>query len=240
VACFNPLLAEELRSKRQELIETTEKNLEKIAAEVKRGTRTPLGEAEIALKAGRVLGSFKVGKHFSSLTIANGVFAWSRREESIRRAAGLDGVSAVRTSEPKSRCSAEDTVRRYKRLAQVERAFRSLKRIDLRIRPIHHRTENHVRAHIFLCMLAYYAEWHRRRALAPLLFDDEELRQDRAPRPSGAGGKLGFRAGQEDLPAYRRQLAGAKLPYSLAQPCHTLPQHLPYPFRPERHHLPSS
>jgi len=181
VACFNPLLAEERCRKRQELIETTEKDLGKIAAEVKRRTRTPLGEAEIALKAGRVLNRFKVGKHFS-LTIAEGVFAWSRREESIRREAELDGVYVVRTSEPKSRCSAQDTVRRYKSLAQVERAFRSLKGIDLRIRPIHHRTEDHVRAHIFLCMLAYYVEWHMRRALAPLLFDDEELRQDRARR----------------------------------------------------------
>ena len=181
VACFNPLLAEERRRKRQELIEATEKDLEKIAAEVKRRTRTPLGEAEIALKAGRVLNRFKVGKHFS-LTIADGGFRWSRREESIRREAELDGVYVVRTSEPKSRCSAEDTVRRYKSLAQVERAFRSLKGIDLQIRPIHHRTENHVRAHIFLCMLAYYVQWHMRRALAPLLFDDEELRQDRARR----------------------------------------------------------
>ena len=173
VACFNPLLAEERRRKRQELIEATEKDLARIAAEVKRRTRTPLGEAEIALKAGRALNRFKVGKHFS-LTIANDVFAWSRREESIRHEAELDGVYVVRTSEPKSRCSAEDTVRRYKDLAQVERAFRSLKGIDLRIRPIHHRTEDHVRAHIFLCMLAYYVEWHMRRALAPLLFDDEE------------------------------------------------------------------
>ncbi len=181
VACFNPLLAEERRRKRQELIEATEKDLAKIAAEVKRRTRTPLGEAEIALKAGRVLNRFKVGKHFS-LTIANGSFRWSRREESIRREAELDGVYVVRTSEPKSRCSAEDTVRRYKSLAQVERAFRSLKGIDLRIRPIHHRTEDHVRAHIFLCMLAYYVEWHMRRALAPLLFDDETLRQDRLRR----------------------------------------------------------
>jgi transposase len=181
VACFNPLLAEERRRKRQQLIEATEKDLEKIAAEVKRRTRTPLGEAEIALKAGRVLHRFKVGKHFS-LTIADGGFAWSRREESIRHEAELDGVYVVRTSEPKSRCSAEDTVRRYKSLAQVERAFRSLKGIDLRIRPIHHRTEDHVRAHIFLCMLAYYVEWHMRRALAPLLFDDEELSRDRGRR----------------------------------------------------------
>jgi transposase len=181
MACFNPLLAEQRCRKRQELIEATEKDLAKIAAEVKRRTRTPLGEAEIALKAGRVLNRFKVGKHFS-LTIAEGGFGWSRREESIRREAELDGVYVVRTSEPQSRCSAQDTVRRYKSLAQVERAFRSLKGIDLRIRPIHHRTEDHVRAHIFLCMLAYYVEWHMRRALAPLLFDDEELRQDRAHR----------------------------------------------------------
>jgi transposase len=181
VACFNPLLAEERRRKRQELIEATEKALAKIAAQVKRRTRTPLGEAEIALKAGRMLNRFKVGKHFS-LAIAGGGFAWSRREESICREAELDGVYVVRTSEPKSRCSAEDTVRRYKSLAQVERAFRSLKGVDLRIRPIHHRTEDHVRAHIFLCMLAYYVEWHMRRALAPLLFDDEELRRDRARR----------------------------------------------------------
>jgi transposase len=181
VACFNPLLAEERRRKRQELIEATEKDLAKIAAEVKRRTRTPLGEAEIALKAGRVLNRFKVGKHFS-LTIADAGFRWSRCEESIRREAELDGVYVVRTSEPKIRCSAEDTVRRYKSLAQVERAFRSLKGIELRIRPIHHRTEEHVRAHIFLCMLAYYVEWHMRRALAPLLFDDEELSPDRARR----------------------------------------------------------
>lgn len=207
VACFNPLLAEERRRKRQELIEATEKDLAKIAAEVKRRTRTPLGEAEIALKAGRVLNRFKVGKHFS-LAIAEGGFGWSRCEESIRREAELDGVYVVRTSEPKSRCSPEDTVRRYKSLAQVERAFRSLKGIDLRIRPIHHRTEDHVRAHIFLCMLAYYVEWHMRRALAPLLFDDEELSQDRlrrdpvAPAESSASAQIkkAVRATPDGLP----------------------------------------
>ena len=118
VACFNPLLAEERRRKRQELIEATEKDLAKIAAEVNRRTRTPLDEAEIALKAGRVLNRCQVGKHFS-LAIADGVFAWSRIEESIRREAELDGVYVVRTSEPKSRCSVEDTVRRYKSQSQV-------------------------------------------------------------------------------------------------------------------------
>jgi transposase len=181
VACFNPLLAEERRRKRRELIEATEKDLAKIAAEVKRRTRTPLREADIALKAGKVLNRYKVAKHFS-LTIANGVFGWARREDAIRREGPLDGIYVVRTNQPASRCSAEDTVRRYKSLAQVEHAFRSLKGMDLRIRPIHHRTEDHVRAHILVCMLAFYVEWHMRRLLAPLLFDDEQLSRDRLRR----------------------------------------------------------
>ena len=181
VACFNPLLADERRRKRGELIQATEKDLGKIAAEVKRRTRTPLGEAEIALKAGKVVNRYKVAKYFV-LTIADGVFGWTRREEPIRRDSELDGVYVVRTSEPKRRCSAPDTVRRYKSLAQVERAFRSLKGMDLRIRPIHHHTEDHVRAHILLCMLAFYVEWHMRKDLAPLLFQDEELSQNRARR----------------------------------------------------------
>jgi transposase len=181
VACFNPLLADERRRKRGELIEATEKDLGKIAAQVKRRTRTPLGEAAIALKAGQVLNRYKVAKHFS-LTIADGVFGWTRREESIRRESQLDGIYVVRTSESQRRCSAPDAVRRYKSLALVERAFRSLKGMDLRIRPIHHHTEDHVRAHILLCMLAFYVEWHMRRDLAPLLFQDEELSQDRTRR----------------------------------------------------------
>jgi transposase len=181
VACFNPLLAEERRRKRRELIEATEKDLAKIAAEVKRRTRTPLREADIALKAGKVLNRYKVAKHFS-LTIANGVFGWERREDAIRREGELDGIYVVRTNQPADCCSAEDAVRRYKSLAQVERAFRSLKSLDVRIRPIHHRTEDHVRAHILVCMLAFYVEWHMRRNLAPLLFDDEQLSQDRLRR----------------------------------------------------------
>jgi transposase len=181
VACFNPLLAEERRRKRRELIEATEKDLAKIAAAVKRRTRTPLREADIALKAGKVLNRYKVAKHFS-LTIANGVFGWQRREDAIRREGELDGIYVVRTNEPASRCSAADTVRRYKSLAQVERAFRTLKGMDLRIRPIHHRTEDHVRAHILVCMLAFYVEWHMRRNLATLLFDDEQLSRDRLRR----------------------------------------------------------
>jgi hypothetical protein len=181
IACFNPLLAEERRRKREELLAATEKDLGRIAAEVSRRRRKPLEQSAIALKVGKVLNRHKMAKHFA-LTMAHGVFAWARRQESIRRETELDGVYVVRTSEPRQRCSAEDTVRRYKSLAQVERAFRSLKGMDLRIRPIHHRTEDHVRAHIFLCMLAYYVEWQMRRDLAPLLFEDEELVRDRAGR----------------------------------------------------------
>jgi transposase len=181
VACFNPLLAEERRRKRRELIEATEKDFAKIAAQVKRRTRTPLRETEIALKVGKISNRYKMAKHFA-LSIADGAFSWSQKEDSIRRESQLDGVYVVRTSEPKSSCSAADTVRRYKSLAQVERAFRSLKGIDLKIRPIHHRTEDHVRAHILLCMLAFYVEWQMRRDLAPLLFDDEELSQTRQHR----------------------------------------------------------
>jgi len=181
VACFNPLLADERRRKRQELLAATEKAFTKIAAEVKRRTKTPLPAADIAFKAGRVSNRFKVAKHFD-LTIADGVFRWTRRADSIRRESELDGVYIVRTSESPQHCSAPDAVRRYKSLAQVERAFRTLKGIDLRIRPIRHRTEDHVRAHIFLCMLAFYVEWHMRQSLAPVLFQDEQLPENRAHR----------------------------------------------------------
>jgi len=193
IACFNPLLAEERRHKREELLRATERELHKIAKEVARRKRTPLSEAEIALKVGKVVNHYKVAKHFS-LTIANGVFSWVRREEAIRREGELDGVYVVRTSETSLACSAADTVRRYKSLAQVERAFRCLKGIELRIRPIHHRTADHVRAHIFLCLLAYYVEWHMRQALAPLLFDDEELTRERAQRDAVAPARASLSA----------------------------------------------
>jgi transposase len=181
IVCFNPRLAAERGRKRQELLQATQKALERLEAEVKRRTKTPLGKAQIGVKAGRILGRFKMGKHFT-LSIADGVFAWARREESIRREADLDGIYVVRTSEPTERLSAPDAVRTYKSLALVERAFRCLKGVDLLVRPIFHRTEDHVRAHIFLCMLAYYVEWHMREAWAPLLFHDEDLSQDRKQR----------------------------------------------------------
>jgi transposase len=174
MVCRNPLLAEQRTRKRLELLESTEKLLDKISKQVARRSQKPLGAAEIGLKVGKVLGRYKMAKHFDC-SIENGTFRWSRREESIQKEASLDGIYVIRTSEPAERLSREDTVRNYKSLAQVERAFRSLKSIDLMVRPIRHRTEDRVKAHIFLCMLAYYVEWHMLQAWAPLLFADQEL-----------------------------------------------------------------
>src|SRR3989339_75203 len=181
VACFNPLLAEERKRKRQALSEATEKELERISKQVARRTKKPLGKEEIGKKVGKVIDRFKVGKHFT-VTIEENRFSFVRNEDKIGREEALDGIYVIRTSEPAERLSAEDAVRSYKNLTQVERAFRSLKGIDLLVRPIWHHTEEHVRAHIFLCMLAYYVEWHMRKALAPLLFDDEELDGNRKKR----------------------------------------------------------
>jgi len=181
VACYNPLLAEQRREKREKLLAATEKGLEKIATQVARRTKTPLDKAEIGKKVGKVINRYKVGKHFAVM-IEDGAFSFSRKQESIRRESELDGIYVIRTSESGERISAEDTVRSYKRLEQVESAIRCMKGIDLLVRPIHHRTKDHVRAHIFLCMLAYYVEYHMRKALAPLLFDDEELDEWRKRR----------------------------------------------------------
>jgi transposase len=181
VACFNPLLAEERRRKRNELLDATEQLLEKVRLQVQRRTKTPLSAAQIGQKVGKVINRHKVGKHFE-VSIADGHFSFSRRTATIKREAELDGLYVIRTSEPQQALSADDTVRSYKNLAQVERAFRTLKGADLRIRPIHHRGEDRVRAHIFLCLLAYYVEWHMRQALSPLLFDDETLPNERKRR----------------------------------------------------------
>ncbi|MGB5490551.1 MAG: IS1634 family transposase [Woeseiaceae bacterium] len=181
VACFNPLLAEERRRKRTELLDATEQLLEKIRLQVQRRTKTPLSAAQIGQKVGKVINRHKVGKHFE-VSIADAHFSFSRRTAAIEREAELDGLYVIRTSEPRQALSADDTVRSYKNLAQVERAFRTLKGADLRIRPIHHRGEERVRAHIFLCLLAYYVQWHMRQALSPLLFDDETLPIERKRR----------------------------------------------------------
>ena len=188
VACFNPLLADERARKRKELLAATEEKLQRIAREVARRTKTPLLTDEIALKVGKVINRHKVGKHFS-LHIEDDVFRWERDESSIEREAALDGIYVIRTCEPKRRLSAEDTVRSYKNLAQVEQVFRCFKGIDIRVRPIYHREDPRVRAHVFLCLLAYYVEWHMRRALGSVLFDDEELTANRKTRDPVAKAK---------------------------------------------------
>jgi len=174
MACYNPLLAEDRGRTRQELLAETDKRLKRIAAEVRRRTKTPLAADEIGLKVGKVINHYKVGKHYK-LTIKDNLFEFERDQDAIEREARLDGIYIIRTSEKRKHFSKEDTVRTYKSLSQVEQAFRCLKGVDLRVRPIRHRTVDHVRAHIFLCTLAYYVEWHMRKALAPVLFQDEEL-----------------------------------------------------------------
>jgi len=188
IVCYNPVLAEERVRKRQELLSATEKKLHSIAKQVARRTKKPFAKDEIGLKVGKVLNKYKVGKHFK-LTIEDGVFEWERDKESVELEAGLDGIYVIRTSEPAERLSAEDTVRSYKNLSQVERGFRCLKGLDIRVRPIRHRQDPRVRAHVFLCMLAYYVEWHMRQALGSVLFDDEELSQNRRTRDPVAAAK---------------------------------------------------
>jgi transposase len=181
MVCHNPVLEEQRRRKRQALLEATEKSLEKISKDVARRKKKRFTAAEIGVKVGKVLGRYKMGKHFAC-KIGEGSLAWSRRTGPIQQEEELDGIYVLRTSEPAERLSAEDTVRSYKSLAEVERAFRCLKGIDLLVRPIRHRTEDRVPAHIFLCVLAYYVEWHLRRAWAPLLFEDEQRREERKHR----------------------------------------------------------
>jgi len=181
VACFNPLLAAERHRKREELLDATEAQLQRVALEVARRTKTPLSPEAIGAKVGRVLHRFKVGKHFQ-WSLQNGQLRVDRCHASIDREAALDGIYVLRTSVPATELSAPDVVRSYKGLARVEQAFRCLKMTDLRIRPIFHRTEAHVRGHIFICLLAYYVEWHLRKVWAPLLFEDEGLDEDRQRR----------------------------------------------------------
>ena len=181
IVCVNPRLADERRRKREDLLAATERALTTLARAAARRTRTPLDDATLGQKVGRIINHYKMAKHFA-VTIGGGRVTWTRRADSIQQETQLDGFYVIRTSVAASHLSAADAVRHYKGLARVERAFRCLKGIDLRVRPIHHRTEDHVRAHIFLCLLAYYVEWHLRQAWAPLLFADEALETDRQTR----------------------------------------------------------
>ena len=174
VVCRNPMLAGERTRKRKELLAATERELEKIAQATRRSNRRLKGKAKIALKVGRVVNKFKVAKHFN-ISIQEEEFSYHRKQDSIAREAALDGIYVIRTSLPSERLQAQGVVQAYKELSAVERAFRSCKAIDLKVRPIYHRLERRVRTHVFLCMLAYYVEWNMRQALAPILFDDDDL-----------------------------------------------------------------
>jgi len=183
IVCKNPFLAEERARTRRELLAATERDLAAITAATQRARRPLRGQARIALRVGKVLGRRKMGKHFT-LAITETGFGATRDEAAIAREAARDGVYVLRTSVDAARLPTTEAVRSYKRLAQIERAFRSLKTVDLKVRPIHHRTADRVRAHVFLCLLAYYVEWHMRRALAPMLFEDDDPAAGEARRRS--------------------------------------------------------
>jgi hypothetical protein len=190
VACRNPALAEERARKREALLTATERELERIAEAV-RHKPAKHDAAKIGLAVGAVIDKRKMKKHFA-LTIADGRFAFARREQEIAAEARLDGVYVIRTSLPKHKIGPEAAVSAYKSLARIERAFRTLKGVDLAVRPVFHRLDHRVKAHVFLCMLAYYVEHHMRSALAPILFADHQpqARQRasivRPARPSAA------------------------------------------------------
>jgi hypothetical protein len=173
IVCRNAALASERTRKREDLLEATERDLARIAAAVDRKTKPLRGAAEIGLAVGAVVNKHKMAKHFE-LTITETHFAHRRKTRQIAGEAALDGLYAVRTSLPKETLEDAATVRAYKSLALVERAFRCLKTVDLHVRPIHHWLEDRVRAHVFLCMLAYYVEWNLRAKLASMLYDDDD------------------------------------------------------------------
>jgi DDE family transposase len=213
IACRNPLLAVERSRKRDELLAATERELEKVKVAARRKKRPLRGKERIALAVGKALGHYKMAKHFHYRIRSNGL-TYERNQVSVEREAALDGIYVIRTTVPTESASSEQAVRHYKELSTVERAFRSLKSVDLKVRPIHHHLEDRVRAHVFLCMLAYYVEWHMRRALAPILFDDhdpaaaQELRTSvvaPAQRSPSAEGKAQSKRTEDDLPVHSFQ-----------------------------------
>jgi hypothetical protein len=192
VLCKNPLLAAERARQRQELLETTERQLSRIQARVERANKPLRGAAAIGQAVGAVLGCSKacpraldpgVAKHFQ-IRITDTSFSFSRNEAGIAHEAALDGIYVLRTNLSAAQSDAAATVRAYKNLARVERAFRCLKTVDLELRPVFHWTAPRVRGHVLLCMLAYYLEWHMRQRLAPMLFDDDDLARREAQRTS--------------------------------------------------------
>src|SRR5436305_411898 len=199
VVCKNPLLGQERARKRSELLAATEKELARIAARVQRA-RSPLrGAAAIGQAIGAVLGRRHMAKHFQ-ISITDEAFSFARDPVSIAVEAALDGIYVTRTNLPAAQSDAAATVRAYKSLSGVEHAFRSLKTVDLELRPVFHWTAPRVRAHVLLCMLAYYLQWHMRRSLAPMLFDEPDPAARDAQRSSPV-------AKAEPSPAARRKAA---------------------------------
>ena len=205
VVCRNPLVAAERARKREDLVQATERALHEVEERVERGTLK--GEAEIGLAVGAVWNRWRVRKHFA-VEITASSLSFHRNQERIAAEAALDGIYVLRTSVPQTELLAPDVVRAYKQLKEVERAFRTLKG-PLELRPIHHRLEDRVRAHVFLCMLAYYLAWHLRQALKPLLFDDEQP----PPQPDPVA-KARRSAQAEQKARSKRTTTG--------EPCHSL------------------
>ncbi len=186
LACLNPRLRAERARKREDLLQATEALLEKIAAPVRRGRKPLRGRDAINRRVGREANRKKVEKHFE-IVVTDEELRWSRKQERIAAEARLDGIYVVRTSLAQDALGADAAVAAYKSLARVERAFRSLKTTQLHLRPVYVYSAEHVRGHVFLCMLAYYVEWHLRRKLAPLLFEDAE----REAAAAGVTGRTG-------------------------------------------------
>lgn len=182
VVCRNPALAQERARKRQALLAATEEELRKVEAATTRDKRRLRGKDKIGLRVGKVINRYKMAKHFL-IEIGEESFSFRRDHERISAEAALDGIYVIRTSVSSDELSVEDAVRSYKRLQNVERAFRIFNG-DLDVRPIHHRRSDRVRAHLLLCMLAHYLEWHLLRALAPMLFCEEDPQGVQAARPN--------------------------------------------------------
>jgi transposase len=200
IACRNPALATERARKRLALLEATDTELSKISAAVAAGRLA--GAAKIGIRVGKVVGRYKMAKHYI-LDITDDQFAFTRDQDQITAEAALDGLYVIRTTIGPEQMTAAKVVATYKSLAQVERDFRSLKAIDLDLRPIHHWNETRVRAHVFICMLASYLVWHLRAAWAPLTFTDEHRPDpaDPAQRSQAADHKAATKTTTDELPA---------------------------------------
>ncbi|ARI79943.1 IS1634 family transposase [Microcystis aeruginosa] len=206
IACRNPFIAQKNQQQREALLEAVEKELDLIVQATQREKRALKGQDKIALRVGKVLNQFKVNKYYN-LEITEEGFSYQRKLELIAQETALDGVYVLRTSLESTLMDAATTVKAYKSLSQVEEAFRCYKSIDLKVRPIYHYQGDRVKAHIFLCMLAYYVEWHLKQCLAPLLFEDEEIDDGslnviKANRSESAQSKERKKRNQENFPVH--------------------------------------